>query len=80
MTTGGKLRPDGTQGPSPRIGNDVEIDAGAIIIGDISIGSNVIVGAGSVVTRDVPEWSMVMGNPDQIIARNRDNVPASKLS
>lgn len=67
ITIGCKLNPDGTQGNSPKIGNRVEIGAGAIIIGDISIGDDVIIGAGAVVTKDVPEKAIIAGNPAKII-------------
>jgi len=39
----------------PRIGNNVFIGVGAVIIGDIDIGDNVIVGANATVTKSVPD-------------------------
>ncbi|MBC2438088.1 serine acetyltransferase [Clostridium saccharobutylicum] len=54
----------------PRIGNNVTICAGAIIIGGISIGNNSIIGAGAVVTKDVPDNCIVVGNPGRIIKQN----------
>jgi len=54
-------------GKSPVIGDNVEIGAGAIILGDITIGDNVIIGAGSVVTKSIPKNSVVVGNPARII-------------
>lgn len=56
-------------GGSPVIGNDVRINAGAIVIGGITIGNDVEIGAGSVVTRDIPDHSMVVGVPAKIIKR-----------
>jgi putative colanic acid biosynthesis acetyltransferase WcaB len=44
---------------SPRIGNQVLLGTGAILVGDICIGSDVLIGAGAVVTRDVPDHSRV---------------------
>lgn len=50
-----------------KIGDDVWIGGGAIILPDVTIGNNVIVGAGSVVTKDVPSNVIVAGNPAKII-------------
>lgn len=46
-----------------RIGQDVWIGGGAIILLGITIGDNAVIGAGSVVTRDVPAGATVRGNP-----------------
>lgn len=53
----------------PTIGDNVDIGAHSIIIGDIKIGNNVIIAAGSVVIRDVPDNCMVAGNPAVIKKR-----------
>ncbi|MDR2798933.1 MAG: serine O-acetyltransferase, partial [Treponema sp.] len=45
------------------IGDNVEIGAGAIIIGNIKIGNNVMIGANAVVTKDVPDDCTVVGIP-----------------
>lgn len=48
----------------PRIGNNVDIGYGAVIIGDIDIADNVIIGANAVVNRSVLEpGSTVAGIP-----------------
>lgn len=46
-----------------RIGQDVWIGGGAIIMPGITIGDAAIIGAGSVVTRDVAAGTTVVGNP-----------------
>jgi maltose O-acetyltransferase len=46
-----------------RIGRNVWIGGGALLMPGISVGDNALVGAGSVVTRDVPPGATVMGNP-----------------
>lgn len=46
-----------------RIGSDVWIGGGAIILPGVSIGDGAVIGAGSVVTRDVGADQIVMGNP-----------------
>lgn len=51
----------------PIIGDNVEIGANTVIIGDIKIGNHSIIGAGSVVVKDVPSNSTVVGNPAKII-------------
>lgn len=51
----------------PVIGNNVDIGANAVIIGDIKIGNNVVIGAGAVVVKDVPDNAVVAGNPAKII-------------
>lgn len=46
-----------------RIGADVWIGGGAIILPGVTIGDGAVVGAGSVVTRDVAPGAIVKGNP-----------------
>lgn len=53
----------------PRIGNNVNIFANAVIVGGINIGDNVDVGAGAVLTHDVPDNCVVAGVPAKIIRR-----------
>jgi len=51
------------------IEDDVWIGHGAIILKGVKIGKGSIVGAGSVVTKNVPPFSVVAGNPGEIIKR-----------
>ena len=46
-----------------RIGRNVWIGGGAIILPGVSVGDDAVIGAGSVVTRDVPAGATALGNP-----------------
>ncbi len=49
-----------------RIGSNVWIGGGAIILPGVSIGDDALIGAGSVVTRDVPAGATAFGNPARV--------------
>lgn len=55
----------------PVIGNRVDIGAGAVVVGNITVGDNSVVGANSVVFTNVPPNSVVLGVPAKIVGRNR---------
>jgi len=50
-----------------RVGHDVWIGGGAIILPGVTVGDRCVVGAGSVVVHDVPPASLVVGNPARIV-------------
>jgi serine O-acetyltransferase len=54
---------------SPKIGNRVDIGAGAKILGPITIGDDVIIGANAVVIKDVPANHLAVGVPAEIRPR-----------
>lgn len=56
------------------------IGTGATILPRIHIGKWSIIGAGAVVTRDVPDYSVVVGNPAEIIRRNEISHADGKMS
>ncbi len=63
------LRRTGAEFGRPvRIGRDVWIGGGAIILPGVTIGDNAVIGAGSVVTHDIPARSTARGNPARIAA------------
>jgi acetyltransferase-like isoleucine patch superfamily enzyme len=57
-----------------RIEDDVLIGCMSIVLSGVTIGRGAIVGAGSVVTRDVTAYTIVAGNPAQLIRE----VPANE--
>jgi maltose O-acetyltransferase len=56
-------RQDLELGRPVRIGRDVWIGGGAIILPGVTVGDEAVIGAGSVVTRDVAPGVTVVGNP-----------------
>jgi serine O-acetyltransferase len=54
---------------SPVVGDDVEIGAGARILGPISVGDGSVVGANAVVLSDVPAGHLAVGVPARVIPR-----------
>ena len=57
----------GHRGGDIKIGNNVWIGAGAIILPNVSIGDNVIIGAGSLVSRSFEKNQVVGGVPAKVI-------------
>ena len=49
-----------------RIGQNVWIGGGAVILPGVSIGDGAVIGAGSVVTRDIPAGTTAFGNPARV--------------
>jgi serine O-acetyltransferase len=50
----------------PRLESGVQLSAGAVVVGNITVGHDSVVGANAVVTRDVPPCSLAMGIPARI--------------
>jgi len=55
-----------------KIGDDVWIGAGVIILDGVTIGPHAVIGAGSVVTRDIPAESVAMGVPAKVTRMRGD--------
>jgi acetyltransferase-like isoleucine patch superfamily enzyme len=53
-----------------RVGDDVWLGAGVIVLDGAVIGQGTVVGAGAVVTEPLPEFSVAVGSPARVI-RNR---------
>lgn len=58
-------------GGLPTLGADVNVGAGAKILGRIHLGDHCFVGAMSVVTRDVPPRALVVGIPARVVRQAR---------
>ena len=63
-----------------KIGNNVFVGAGSIILPGVTIGDNVVIGAGSVVTKDIPSNVVVAGNPAKPIATYDEFIEKHKKS
>ena len=59
---------------APHIGNNVDIGAGAKVIGRITIGNNVNIGANAVVLDDIPDNSIAVGIPARVIPRSPEEM------
>jgi len=57
------------RGGVPTIGGDVNIGAGAKVLGNIQVGDHAVIGAMAVVTHDVPKHALVMGIPARLVRR-----------
>lgn len=62
-----------------KIGADVWVGYGAIILSGVTIGDGAIVGAGAVVTKDVEPYTIVAGNPAKVIRKRFTDDQISKL-
>ena len=62
------VRRSGLESARPiRIGSDVWIGGGVVVLPGVTIGDRSVVGAGSVIVRHVPPDSLVVGNPARIV-------------
>lgn len=59
-----------------KVGNNVFIGYGAVILPGVTIADNVVIGARSVVTKDIPQNSVVAGVPARVI-KTMDEYKAS---
>lgn len=54
------------EGQRPTIGDRVDIGAGAVVLGGITIGPDTVIGANAVVTHDQPGDALVVGVPARV--------------
>ncbi len=62
-----------------RIGNDVYVGHGAMIMPGVTVGDGAVVAANAVVTRDVPPYGIVAGNPARLIRHRLDPMIFAQL-
>lgn len=70
VTIGARWPKSGMKDGVPSIGDNVQIGAGAVILGPIRVGDNSCIGANAVVLSDVPENSIAIGVPARIIKQS----------
>jgi serine O-acetyltransferase len=68
-TVGGRDGREQNGRTTPRIGDRVTINAGAAVVGPITLGDDVVVGINSVVLKDVSSGMTVVGIPAREISR-----------
>lgn len=66
--------------PITKVGSDVWIGAGSIILDGVSIGNGAIVAAGAVVVKDIPDYAVVGGVPARIIKYRFSEAQIRKLN
>ena len=62
-----------------RLGHDVWIGHGVVVLPGVSLGNGAVAGAGSVVTKDVPAWTIVVGNPARVLRRRFSDAACEAL-
>lgn len=62
-----------------RIGNNVFVGHGSIILPGVSIGDNCVIGAGSVISKNIPSDSVAVGNPIRVVGSYTNFVEKHKL-
>jgi acetyltransferase-like isoleucine patch superfamily enzyme len=56
-----------------RIGHDVWLGHGAVVLKGVQIGSGSVIGAGAIVTKDVPSYAVAVGNPARVVRMRFDH-------
>lgn len=68
-----QVRRDKVEGAGAiKLGNNVWLGGGVIVLAGVSIGDNSVIGAGSVVTRSLPANIVAVGNPARILRHFQD--------
>lgn len=62
-----------------KIGNNVFVGSGSIILPGITVGDNVVIGAGSVVTKNIPDNCVAVGNSCTIVGSIYEYVAKQKV-
>lgn len=67
VTVGNRVDRMGNELGVARLGDDVELGANCVVIGDVEIGDHARIGALAAVVKSVPAWGVVVGNPGRVI-------------
>lgn len=62
-----------------RIGNDVFIGMNVTVLDGVTIGDGAVIGAGTIVAKDVAPYTIVAGNPMQVLRKRFDDDLIEKL-
>ncbi len=62
-----------------RVGNDVWVADGAVLMGDVTVHDGAVVAGSAVVTRDVPPYAVVAGNPARIVKYRFDDALVTRF-
>jgi acetyltransferase-like isoleucine patch superfamily enzyme len=57
-----------------RIGSDVWIGYGALIVSGVTVGHGAVIGAAAVIASDVPPFAIMVGNPARCLKKRFDDV------
>jgi acetyltransferase-like isoleucine patch superfamily enzyme len=63
-----------------RIGHDVWIGHGAVVLKGVRIGNGAVLGAGAIVTKHVPDYAIAAGNPARVLRMRFDDEITSLLT
>ncbi len=63
------IRKQGIRARGIKIGDDVWLGAGSIVLDGVTIGRGSVVGAGAVITKDIPPNSVAVGAPARVIKK-----------
>lgn len=51
----------------PKVGDDVVLGCGCVLLGDIEVGDGSVIGANAVVTKSVPAGCVAVGVPARVV-------------
>jgi hypothetical protein len=77
VTLGGTGKDHGDR--HPKVGNNVLIGAGSLLLGKIRIGDCAKIGAASVLLRDIPAHATAVGSPARIVGRATEVNPGKEV-